>query len=275
MQRAHAAGHVAIGRAREARIADHAQECFLIRKPADGFDQISVRICVVRQQFPQRRDRIKRIEIINRLEPANGEAREFQAIEPSAGLQDAPRLAQHLGDVGAVPDAEADDVGVGGGIIDGQVFGIALVPIKPCFTTRAAGFEHLGVDVDDMDFRRLHAAPLSRPVAKLFKPARDVARAARHVEDELARLRVELGRRRVFPKPVQPARHGVVHQVVFRGDRRKHLAYARGLLSLRHVLESKGCSLITHGADHSGGAAAGLYQPHMRTCLFSGISPHA
>ena len=98
MQRANAAGHVAIGRACETRLTDHSQESFLIRKPADGFDQISVGIRVICEQFPQRRDRVKRIEIINRLEPAHGEARELQAEEPPAGLQHALRLAQHGGE---------------------------------------------------------------------------------------------------------------------------------------------------------------------------------
>ena len=52
MQRANAAGHVAIGRACETRLTDHIEKSFLIRKPADGFDQISVGIRVICEQFP-------------------------------------------------------------------------------------------------------------------------------------------------------------------------------------------------------------------------------
>src|SRR5690606_32398545 len=74
---------------------------------------------------------------------------------------------------------------------------------------------------------------------------------------EFARLRIELRRGGVLPEPMHAARHGVVHHVVFRRDRRKHLAHAPRLFGLRHVLEPKMCGLVTHGATIAAGPGRG------------------
>ena len=68
----------------------------------------------------------------------------------------------------------------------------------------------------------------------------------RDIENELARLRVELGDRGVLPEPVHAARHRVVHQIVFRRHRRKYGAHAPRFFSARHLLEPEGGRIFSH-----------------------------
>src|SRR3546814_9389860 len=81
-----------------------------------------------------------------------------------------------------------------------------------------ADAEHVGIDVGDGDAgaETLHAKG-------------DVAGAARHVADRLAFARLDAAHEAVFPQAVHPARHRVVHNVIFARDAAEHLADHRGL----------------------------------------------
>ena len=73
LQRGNAAGIVAIGRPGRNPRPSPGCEVFLIRKPADRFDQILVARAVAgRRNFAQRRDHVEGIEIIRRLQHADG-----------------------------------------------------------------------------------------------------------------------------------------------------------------------------------------------------------
>ena len=71
----------------------------------------------------------------------------------------------------------------------------------------------------------------------------DVAGAAGHVEDLLARARVHAADEAVLPQPVHAARHGVVHQVVAGGDAGEDAADARGLFGRGDVFVAEGDGL--------------------------------
>jgi hypothetical protein len=68
----------------------------------------------------------------------------------------------------------------------------------------------------------------------------DVAGAARHIEEFLARTRIRHIDQGILPEPVDAARHQVVHQVVARGHAFEHPAHHAGLFGRRDVLEAEG-----------------------------------
>ena len=75
----------------------------------------------------------------------------------------------------------------------------------------------------------------------------DVAGAAGHVEDLLARLRFHAANELVLPQPVHPRRHRIVHDVVFARDAGEDLAHAAGLFLRGHILVAERYCLFCHG----------------------------
>ena len=98
-----------------------------------------------------------------------------------------------------------------------------------------ADLEHVGVDVGD---RHLRAAPRHAEG--------DVAGAAGHVEDALARPRLHAGDEAVLPQPVHAARHQVVHHVVAARDRAEDAADAPRLFLGADQLVAE-IDLVRHG----------------------------
>ena len=137
------------------------------------------------------------------------------------------RLAERRRDVGHIPDAEHDRVGVKASIGKGQRLGILLPPdeaAEPALVgARFADFEHVGVDVGDGHMR---AAPR--------EAEGDVAGAAGHVEDVFAGPRLYPGDEAVLPQPVHSARHEVVHHIVAARDGAEDRTDASRLLFGRH-----------------------------------------
>src|SRR3546814_19012404 len=84
-----------------------------------------------------------------------------------------------------------------------------------------ADAEHVGVDVGDRDAR-----------AETLHAKGAVAGAARHVEDRLAFARLDAAHEAVFRQPVHPARHRVVHNVIFARDADANFAENPGLSAL-------------------------------------------
>ncbi len=85
---------------------------------------------------------------------------------------------------------------------------------------------------------RLMSVSTARPsLAHLAREAgAEVAGAGGDVERAMAGPKPGLGEREALPKPVQAARHQVVHQVVVAGDRVEYAAHARGLFRGRDFL---------------------------------------
>jgi hypothetical protein len=125
-------------------------------------------------------------------------------------------------------------------IAETQRLGILDAPVEP-FDALLGGalapdIEHCGVDVGHGDMR-----------AMLGHAEGDVAGAARHVEDVLARARLDPRDEAILPQPMHPARHGVVHDVVAFGHAGKDFAHFGGLF--------RGADL---GVAEGDGVAAGI-----------------
>ena len=235
-------------RVHETGLADHGFEFRHGRKTADRFDQVAIAVRVPGNGRAQARDQVVRIGVIDFLEAGPFGGREFQAVEPSAMLQHAVGFGQGLVDVGDVPDAESDGIGIEEAVRKSQDFGILARPdqaIQPAFQRAFdADVQHVLVDVGHGDRRaaRGHAKG-------------DVARSARHVEDLLARLRLYAADELVLPQPVHACRHRIVHHVVLLRDGREHGANLLGLLLGRDLVVTEGY-LFAHGPRLSGKAGA-------------------
>ena len=82
------------------------------REAADALDQIAIAVLVVRHGFSDARDHLVGPTLVELRKPRPVAGRELHAIEAPATLQYAVRFAERCGDVGDVPDAEHDRVGV-------------------------------------------------------------------------------------------------------------------------------------------------------------------
>jgi len=111
--------------------------------------------------------------------------------------------------------------------------------------TTAPDLEHGVVDVGQ------HHLPACANRARKFR--RHVAGTAGEIEHALARACAGLRRREPLPQPVRAERHQVVHQVVFRRHRAKHVGYQPGLGVFRNFAEAEVCgiTLVVGGHRHS------------------------
>ena len=103
----------------------------------------------------------------------------------------------------------------------------------------AADRQHVGIDVAD--------GGMEIAAGGLGGAERDVAGAAGDVEQRERRIAarwIERVDHHVFPDPVQPRRHQIVHQVVALGDAVKHVVHQRLLVVQRHVLEAEMRGLV-------------------------------
>ena len=94
--------------------------------------------------------------------------------------------------------------------------------------------QHFGIDVR-------HRRPCARP-SRFQHPERNIACAARDIEQcerPVSARRIDGGHQHVFPGPVQPARHHIVHQVVAPGDLVEDVIHQCLLFGQRHRLEAE------------------------------------
>src|SRR5829696_9552636 len=207
----------------EAGLGDHCAELLRARETLDRFDEITIARFIVGYRLAEPRNDVLRPGVIQLREAGPVAAREFHAEEASAALEDAMRFLQRCRNVGDVPDAEDNRVSVEGGVAEAQHLGVFDLPTKagdlPRLGALPPDLQHVRVDVGYGDLR-----------AATREPKRDVARAARHVEDMLSGARLHSGDEAVLPEPVHPARHKVVHHVVAARDGAEDLADAARLL---------------------------------------------
>ena len=251
MQGRHAAGEVAVADAAEAGLLDHPGEGLLVGEAADALDQVLVGLAIARDPFADLRNGLERPGVIGGPQrDARGPA-ELETDEPAAGLQYPPGLPQRGADVGHIADAEGDRIGVGAGVRQRQALGVADGPAdlgrRALFPARR---DHLGIVVDDVDGRIVAAPALLGGPGQFGVAAGHVAGAAGHVEDHLARLRVQTGRRRVLPDAMHARAHQVVHQVVAAGDAVEDPAHEAGLLGRIDVAIAEGGAALAHGLAH-------------------------
>ena len=117
------------------------------------------------------------------------------------------RLTQCLGDVSDVTNAKGDRVCVKEAVGELQCLGIGFGPDQP---VNAALRSALNADIEH---RRVDVRNGDRG-ARPGKAESDVAGTTRHVENRLTFTRLDTMHEPVFPQPVHPARHRVIHQVI-------------------------------------------------------------
>src|SRR6266481_7510151 len=125
MQRNHAAGQHAEAYPAESRRCDHVAKGLGLWKAPDRFDQIPIGLGVTCDRAAERRDDVKGVEIIDRIEPGHVDGRKFEAEKPAAGPQYAMELGQRDIDPRHVTDAERDRAGIVAAVRERQAFGIA------------------------------------------------------------------------------------------------------------------------------------------------------
>jgi hypothetical protein len=151
---------------------------------------------------------------------------ELEAQEPAAGLQHPVRFGQRNVDMGDVPDAERNRVGIETVVGKRQVFcrangETALGAGRFADRCAACAFaHHVFRDVGDRD--------VGAAATCACNTKGDVAGAAGHVqhlECPVRLRRVEQGDEVVLPKPVKTAGHQVVHLVIAGRHLGEHLVH--------------------------------------------------
>ena len=215
-------------------------EIILHREAADRFDQVLVGGLVARHEFAERGDDLERIGVVGVLQHAMGHVREFEAGKAPARFQHAAEFAQRLVDLDHIADAEGDRHCIGRAIREGERGGIARGARHVAVGGLDAGDQHRLVDVgDDGEGFKVGAAALRDGVRLFLEGAGDIARSSRDINKRLAGLGVQPGDHVGFPDPVNACGHQVVHQVVFRGDGRKHAFDAAGFFVPRSHLRTR------------------------------------
>ena len=145
--------------------------------------------------------------------------------------------------MGDIADAEGDRIGIEAAVRQAQRLGVLARPHQaPRILGDAAPDRPLDADIEHVLVDVSH-----RHFGACFGQAEgDIAGTARHVEDRLARLRLDPAHEAVLPQPVHAARHGVVHEIIFARDAGKHRADAGGLLLGGNIFVTEGYRLA-HG----------------------------
>ena len=235
-------GQVAVADTRsEARAPlDHAREGRLVGEAADALGQIAIGRLVPGDPRAEPGQDGERVGVVGPPQRRRRHGRELEAKKPAARHQHAPGFGQGTVDPGDVADAERDGVGIDAAIRKRQAFGIGAQPLdraQPVGVDGAvtADLEHRGIDVAHDDARRLAAS--GEPVQD---PKRDVAGAARDVEQADPGLRRQPVDHRRLPQAVDADAHQVVHQVVAGGDPCEHRADQPRLVPRPHLLVAEG-----------------------------------
>src|SRR5436190_21985208 len=100
----------------EAGFADHRLKRFHLRKSADRFDQVAIAFLILGDRLADFWNEMLRIAVVEIAEAGPFAGREFEYVKAATALEDAMRLAQGCGNVGYVPDAEGDRIGVRAGV---------------------------------------------------------------------------------------------------------------------------------------------------------------
>ena len=159
--------------------------------------------------------RLWKNRFVAKVKPRPGE----HILDMAGGTGDiAFRMVDRGADV-TVGDINPDMLGVG----EGKLLGILDLPAKAVDALLPGSFhpdcEHVGIDVADRNLGALGSHAES-----------DVAGAARHVENVLARPRLHLGGEAVLPQAVHSTRHQVVHQVIAARNRSEDPSNPAGFL---------------------------------------------
>src|SRR5262245_32067835 len=150
MDRGNPATQIAVPNPLEARILDQMHEVFLIGEAADALDEIAVGGAVAGDEPAESGYGIKGIGVIEPVEQGHLDGGKFEAEEAAAGLQHAERFLERRLEMGEVPHAEGDGVGIEARLGEGQGFGIAAHEAELCSPCpHPTGLDHLGADVAD------------------------------------------------------------------------------------------------------------------------------
>ncbi len=225
MERRHAAAKIAVRDAFETGGPDHAGQRFLVGEAADAFGEVDIGIAVPRHGGAQRRQHGEGVAVVQRSQPWRGDPAEFEAEEPAAGLQHAPRLRQRGRDPGDVPQPEGNRVRIDRRVRKGQRLGVAHDPVDAVET--AAVQRPVPPPGDHGLGQVAHGDPAA---AGVQEPRRDIAGAAGHVEEMHAGPGPEPVDQRRFPEAMHAERHQVVHDVVACRHAVEHAAHQRRLI---------------------------------------------
>ena len=224
--------------AREAGIAHHLLELVRDGEAADALDEVLVALAVARNEPAEARHHAEAIGVIDGAQRAAFGHAEFEHAEAPARFEHTVEFPQSGVAVGDVADARGDDDRIGGGVREGQALGVADNPVEVEALVAGGvdtGHDHFRVDVADDGAGGRTAAAFAGFLALAAPAAREVTRAARHVEEELTRLGIELGDGHGLPDAVDAQTHRVVHAVIVPGDTVEDAAHAVGLFRLGHV----------------------------------------
>mmetsp|Transcript_22630 Transcript_22630/g.49420 ORF Transcript_22630/g.49420 Transcript_22630/m.49420 type:complete len:206 (-) Transcript_22630:393-1010(-) len=178
------------------RVADHLREGLLIRKPANGLDEVLVGGAVVRDRGADLWDHFERVALIGGPEHRVRDLTKLETQKAPAGTEHAPRLGERPVNVRHVADAKGDGVHIKGVVLKRQLLCVARHPLHRRrlrgglvlpLCAQPALLEHRLVDVAHDEARRLRRLCGRRRRCRFLHLLRDakrnVARAARHVEN--------------------------------------------------------------------------------------------
>ena len=181
-----------------------------------------------------------------------------------ARLQHAVRLGERPVHPGDVADAEGDGRRVEAVVGEGQRFGVAASPVEAGEEAAvdgavAADLEHRRIGVAHRDPPRGQVRPRRPRPAPLERAERDIAGAARDVEQILSGAQGQPLDQPRFPEPVNAPRHEVVHQVVALRNAIEDVAHEVVLALERDVAKAEVsrilCFLFKHLREHSAAPA--------------------
>src|SRR5215831_21389916 len=125
MQRNHTARQHAEAHPAESRRRDHIGESLRLREAPDRFHQISIGASVACYRAAERRDDVKGVEIVERIEPRHIDSGKFKADKAAAMPQHAVELGERDIDPRHIADAERDGASIEAAVRERQTFSIA------------------------------------------------------------------------------------------------------------------------------------------------------
>lgn len=224
MDHSNSAGQVQPLRSRHSRCRHALGQSWLIRELPDAFRQILVRCSVMRDDFAKPGQDGEGILVIDFFQRRGDAGAEFQAEEFAARFQYPHDFAQGGIDAGDVAEAEGNAHLVELIIGEGQSGGIAGRPGK---SVEQAEVNHAVAPT--IQHGRIIIANSYRAFAVTapMQAERNIARAAREVENVITSAWCHHGDELVFPNSMHAQRHQIIHQIIIFGDALKYVAHPR------------------------------------------------
>ena len=213
-------GQIVVCHVLEARFTHPALEFFLLREHTDGFDEVLVAVAILRHQLTNFWNQCKRIFVVEFGQHRDDDLRKFEAEELPAGLERAVRIAQRLGDIRDVAQAEGDGDDIERPVSDGKRFCIATNPPE---ALRFALIE-LAVSAD-IQHRFVDVAHGDGSAGFVLEAHGNIARAACEIEDGGGGGDIDARDEIVLPHTVHAGAHQVVHDVVTAGNGGKYFTH--------------------------------------------------